>query len=400
MEGIPRGMIHEVDALKSAPWYRRDPYLLFFPLGILLSWAGVGHWLLLAVGLSSSFQPIFHAMVQVQGFLMAFAVGFLFTMIPRRTGSRPPAAWEVGLCAGALIVTTLAAWWHQWHLAQAAWLILAVVVVAFAVRRFAAATSRRRPPNGFVWIPLSILMGVVGSVLTGIGAARGGDWFWLHNVGQGMVLQGMFVGLVLGVGGLAFPLMTRGQAPADSQGTSADRAVVLLHVAAAAVLAATFFVEVTSSVRAAMALRALIVLGVLVAAVELWRPPDQPGSNRWLVWGAGWLLPTGYVLAALWPSYGRAALHVTFVGGFALLALAVGTQVTLGHSGHRDVMLGRPWQVWVIGVLMGTAILARGLMQVDPARYFLWMGLASGAFLAATVVWMVFLLPKMVWPRE
>jgi len=139
---------------------------------------------------------------------------------------------------------------------------------------------------------------------------------------------------------------------------------------------------------------------VLVLAVELWRPPDQPGANRWLVWVAGWMMPVGYVLAALAPDYARAALHVTYIGGFALLALAVGAQVTLGHSGHRDVMLGRPWQVWAIGALGLVAIVARGLMQVDPARYFVWMGVASGAFLAATVVWLVFLLPKMVYPKS
>lgn len=399
MEGVPAGMIHEVDALKDAPWYRRDPYLLFFPLGIVLAWAGVGHWLLFALGLSTAFQPIFHAMVQIQGFLMAFAVGFLFTMIPRRTGSRPPAAWEVVACAAALLVTTVAAWWQQWHVAQTAWLVLAVVLVAFAVKRFSSATSRRRPPNGFVWIPLSILMGIAGSVLTGFGAMRGGEHFWLHNVGQGMVLQGMFIGLVLGVGGLAFPLMTRAQAPVDSRGTAADRAVMLLHIGAAAVLAVSFFVEVTQSVRLAMALRAVVVLAVLVASIELWRLPDQPGSNRWLVWVAGWLLPLGYVLAFAWPMYARGLLHVTYVGGFALLALAVGTQVTLGHSGHREVMLGRPWQVAVIGSLMGFAIVARVLMQVDPARYFVWMGLAAAAFLGATAVWIGFLVPKMLRPR-
>lgn len=395
MQGVPAGLIHEVDALQSAPWYRRDPYLLFFPLGILLAWVGVGHWFLISLGWVTAFQPIAHAMTQVQGFLMAFAVGFLFTMIPRRTGSSPPDSWEVVVCAGALLATTAAAWRQQWHLAQAAWLILAVVLVAFAVRRFASATARRRPPNGFVWIPLALVMGVVGSVLTGVGAAGGAERFWLHNVGQGLVLQGMFIGLVLGVGGLAFPLMTRGQAPADSQGAPSDVASLLLHAGAAAVLFASFFVEASGEFRAAMSLRFAVVLAVLWLSVELWRPPDQPGSNRWVVWGAGWMLPLGLALAALWPAYLRAALHVTYIGGFALLALAVGTQVTLGHTGNREVMIGRPWQVAAIAACMGFAIVARAMMQLDPQRYFVWMGLASGAFLVATGVWMFFLIPKM-----
>ena len=35
--------------LSAAHPIRRDPYKLFFPLGALLSWAGVLHWLLHAL---------------------------------------------------------------------------------------------------------------------------------------------------------------------------------------------------------------------------------------------------------------------------------------------------------------------------------------------------------------
>ena len=396
MNHFPKGMIHETDALTSAPWYRREPYLLFFPLGIALSWAGVGHWLLFSVGATHRFDPIFHAMTQIQGFLMAFAVGFLFTMIPRRTGSRPPETWEVVVCAVAPVATTVAAWLQAWAWSQVAWLALALVLIAFAVRRFASATARRRPPAGFVWIPLSIAMGILGSVLTAVGAIPALDVFWLHNVGRGLVLQGMFVGLVLGVGTLAFPLMTRGKAPADVAGSRGDWTAMALHALGALIVAASFFLEVTGALRLALSLRALVALAVLVAVIELWRLPDQPGWNRWLVWLAGWMLPLGYGFAAVWPQHLSAGLHITFVGGFALLALAVAAQVTLGHRGYRDVMAGKPLPVAWIGVLMLAAIGARTLMQLDPARYFVWMGVASALFLAATVVWVGFLGPKLL----
>lgn len=395
MDGIPKGIVHETDALNAAPWFRREPYLIFFPLGIALSWFGVGHWLLFSLGLSRAFDPVFHAMTQVQGFLMAFAVGFLFTMIPRRTGSHPPAAWEIAVCVAAPLITAFAAWLKIWHLAQMAWLLLAVVLVQFAVRRFTAATSRRSPPNGFLWIPLSIVMGVVGSILTGVGVAGSGDLFWLHDAGKGLVLEGMFVGLVLGVGGLAFPLMTRGQAPADRVGDTRDNLIALGHCAGAALLAATFFIEASGAPRVALCTRGILSLVVLIASIELWKLPDQPGWNRRLVWLSGWLLPVGYLCAAAFPEHRSAALHLVFVGCFATLALAVGTQVTLGHTGHRDTMLGKPWQVAAIGGLMLLATSARGLMSADPGHYLSWMAVAAAAFLAATAIWLSFLLPKM-----
>lgn len=392
--------ITEIDLLTQAQWYRREPYLLLFPLGILLAWAGVGHWLLFSLGMSHTFDPIFHAMTQVQGFLMAFAAGFLLTMIPRRTGTRPPATWEVAVGALSPLTTTIAAWYQQWHLAQAAWLVLALTLIAFAVERFTHASARRRPPNGFVWIPLAFASGIVGSLLTGAGAMVGGDWFWLHTVGRGLVLQGMFVGLVLGVGGLAFPLMTRGVAPADGCSTARDRRIMASHACGAAVLFLSFWLEAMGGLRAALSLRCAVVSLVLVYSTELWRLPDQAGLNRWLIWIAGWMLPTGYLLAAITPERATAGLHVVFIGGFALLALAVATQVTLGHRGYRSSMLGRPWPVAVTGLLIGVTLVARVAMQFDPTRYLPWMTLASGCFLLATGVWLLFLAPKMLWQND
>ena len=104
----------------------------------------------------------------------------------------------------------------------------------------------------------------------------------------------------------------------------------------------------------------------------------------------------GYAVAAAFPDHYKAGLHVVFIGGFAMLALGVSTQVTLGHRGYRQAMVGKPWQVPAIGALMTAAILARAAMEFDRIRYFGWMAVASAAFLAATLVWMQLLLPKMI----
>jgi len=115
------------------------------------------------------------------------------------------------------------------------------------------------------------------------------------------------------------------------------------------------------------------------------------------------MIPAGYLLAAAFPGQFRAGLHVTFVGGFALLALAVSTQVTLGHGGRSDLMLGRPRPVLAMAGLTLLAAAARVAMQLDGGRSRLWMAIAAALFLAATTVWGAFLVPKMArraWPRS
>jgi uncharacterized protein involved in response to NO len=65
--------------------WQREPFRLFFPLGVLLGWLGVGHWLLYAVGATATYSCLAHGLAQVEGFLPAFALGFLLTALPRRT---------------------------------------------------------------------------------------------------------------------------------------------------------------------------------------------------------------------------------------------------------------------------------------------------------------------------
>jgi len=383
-------------SLADAPLWRREPYRLLFPLGLALAWAGVGHWLLHAVGILENYRPVFHAMTQIQGFLMCFATGFLFTMIPRRTGSAPPEYWQMLVAIGAPVVTATAAWNQHWLIAQSAWLVLAFTLIGFAVARFTSASAKRRPPNSFVWIPAALLMGITGSLMAGAYGALGMQYLWLHTLGLGLITQGMFTAFVLGVGGLAIPLMTRGEPPADGEATTHDVIVRALHVAAAALLVAGFVVEARGWPSSGRLLRALVVLAELLFGIRLWRMPTLPGWNRRLIWASAWMLPLGFFVAAAFPGQYKAGLHIAFLGGFALMALSVSTQVVLGHGDYRAQMDGRPWQVAAIAVLVALAMAARVLVDFDRAHFFIWLGLAAGLFLAASCVWVAFLVPKLL----
>lgn len=396
MEDIPEGLIVEVDALTAAPVWRSEPYLLFFPLGVALAWAGVLHWLLHALRVIPDYRPIFHAMTQIQGFLTCFAVGFLFTMVPRRTGSGPPAVWQIAVGLLGPLVTVVAAWNRQWFISQASWLLVALTLVVFAVGRFTSGKSRRRPPNAFVWIPLALLMGITGSVLTLVAPRLDPAGIWLHNFASGLVLQGMFIGFVLGVGSLALPLMTRGAAPPDAAMTAGDWRARAGHLAGAALLVTSFWVQATWSLSLGMLLRAGVILAVYILCTELWRLPTRPGWNAWAIWTAAWMLPTGYLIGAAFPEEYRGGLHVSLIGGLALLAFVVSTQVTLGHGDYPTLRTGKPRQVLVMVVLMFAAMAARLAMEFDPRRFFVWMAVAAFCFLAAATVWLIFLLPKQV----
>jgi uncharacterized protein involved in response to NO len=378
--------------LATAPWWRREPYLLLFPLGAVLAWAGVLPWLLFSLGATSLYRPMFeaigyraafHPVAQVEGFLTCFAVGFLFTFVPRRTGTAPPAPWQMAVALGAPVVSVVCAWFERWLLAQISWLVLIAVLVGFVAAR--ARSGGRRIPASFVWVLAGLLMGAAGAVLAGIGAALENPAFWLHLVGRGLLLQGLFTGLVLGIGGLLLPAITRGVDP------TAERPprpwAYAVHAILAAGFAATFFLEHLASVRAAYALRAAIALAVVIGSLEALQPPTVPGFHRRVARWSVWMLPAGFLWVAVAPEYRRAGLHLVFLGCFTALVLAVSTQVGLSHGSRSERLRGSPWQLVASCALLVAALVGRVLLEVDPRHFHLWLGASAGAFLTATVPW-------------
>jgi len=359
----------------NAPLWRREPYRVLFPLGVLLAWAGVLHWFLFAIGVTDEYRSIFHSMAQVQGFLACFAVGFLFTMIPRRTGTEAPAWWQMAIAIAAPIGTTACAWFERWAVAQVFWLVLLVLVTTFALRRF-------RPgdiPDSFVWVFAALASGMAGAVLAGYGAAT--ETMWLHDVGRGLVLQGTMSALVIGVGGFLLPAITRGEAPSRP-----SRRRKLLHVLGIVLFVASFFVE-GESLRLGFVLRAGVSALALVVAARLWRRPSLPGIHRRLVWIAAWMLPLGYAFVAALPGYRRIGLHVVFIGCFALMVFAVSVHVVLSHGGTTEMLSRSPRRLKILAGLLFAALASRMIVDLDPERTRLWIGAASGAFLLSTLAW-------------
>jgi uncharacterized protein involved in response to NO len=377
------------------PSWRRRPYRVFFPLGVLLAWAGVLHWLLHGTGVLADYRPVFHSIVQIQGFLMCFALGFLLTAIPRRTETAPPAAWQMVLGIAAPVATVICAWLGWFGLSQLFWLALVIMLIFFAAGRFRSGNASRRPPNSFVWIPLSLGMGVAGSSMIGAYGLLGDEHYGLHELGRLLLLQGMFLGLVVGAGGMVLPLLTRKAGSTDAADTPGHRLARAGHVLAALMLAGSFWLERSVSLRGGLAFRAALLAWLLVYVAGIWRLPSVAGWHRRLLWLSAWMLPLGYTLAALFPAQKKAGLHVAFIGGLAMMALSVGLHVGLAHGGHERLVRGRPWQVPFYGALLLVSALLRGLMDFDPERFFTWMAVSAGAFLLGTLFWAGLALPRM-----
>jgi uncharacterized protein involved in response to NO len=375
----------------ASPW-RGEPFRIFFPLGVLLAWVGIGHWLLYATGLTGTYSCEFHGLVQTQAFLMAFAVGFLLTALPRRTQTSPPSKLEIGALAAMLIIITGAALAERWALTEISYGLLIVLLLQFALRRFLKRDAGRRPPAAFVLIPLGVLHGIGGAALM-VAATSPHVRPWTMGFGRLLVEQGVFLCFAVGIGSLVLPLISGAPPPADLGSSHRERWTVLAYAGAGVSIFLSLVLEQLGWVRGGPLLRAAVVAAGLGLGGGAWRAPAKPGLHRRLVWLAAWCMPLGLLVSGLWPDYRVPALHILFIGGFSLLAFAVATHVALAHLNMEALAMGRPPAVVVLGISFLLALLARLAADLSNS-YFDHLGWAAALWLFGSGVWLAFLGPR------
>lgn len=383
---------------------RREPFRLLFPLGILFGLLGVGHWLWYALGWTDAYSGFYHASIQLGAYMYCFVTGFLLTALPRFTSASAATTPELLTLLALLLAQLGFASWGRWPLASACFAGLLLVLAVFAGRRVAGRRSVASPPTEFVWIPIGALLGLAGSGLLG-GAQSGILPAWLLGIGRPMAQQGFMTAIVLGVGGFMAPrLMGRGylvNAPTDvteERARAIRKRRIHLHLLAALVFLASFLVEGVGRLGPAYLLRALVVTVELAWTTQFYRPPAAADLYVRLVWVSLWMVVFGFWGAGVIPRYKVAMLHVVFLGGFSLMTFAVGTMVVLSHAGQAQ-QVRRPLGVlWVVGAGLAGALICRLLAETAPSRYFQWLGLAAGCWMAAGLSWLLFILPRVLRP--
>jgi uncharacterized protein involved in response to NO len=330
-----------------------------------------------------------------QAFLVALAVGFLGTMLPRRAKSAPLTRTELALLALALLAVPVAAWLDSVTSAEVAFLTVLGILGRYAVSalRRAVASAPRKPPPSFVLLPLGVGLGALGALLL-IAGDRHLAGGWAFRLGRQLAQQGLLLGLLLALVPMLAPILAHGEAAREPDGAAATRQRGWYLLAGLA-LALSFPVEQWLSVRAGLGLRGLVCAGVFVLAGGLLRPGTRAGLHRWFFRVALWSVPLGLLAAGLAPGRRVQLEHVTYVGGLSLVAFAISAHVTMLHGGAAELADRRPALVFVAGGLTLAAALVRVGAEGSPEHYVGALVLAASLWLAAAVAWVAFLAPRL-----
>jgi uncharacterized protein involved in response to NO len=372
----------------------REPFRLFFPLATLAGIVGVALWPLNLLGLTTMYPGQFHARIMAHGLFGGFILGFLATAMPRMLSARPLRILEVTplLLAHVATVATYAA--GHIRTGNTIFLCLLAMFCALMVRRLRQ--RKDLPPPGFVLVFFSLLSAGGGALLGALDLAESHPTSVVFE--RLLSYQGFVLFPILGIGPFILPrffgLNSAHDLPESFAPTRAWLKKASIATVAAIAIFASFLFEANGSIRTAYAIRFAATLGYML--VEM---PLRSGPGSFNVFGAAIRVSllgivSGFLAIAFAPGFRVGLLHITLVGGFAVITFVVATRVLFGHSGNLPKLKGRNrWFPIALGLMlfgMATRISGDFWPKIMASHYI------YGAILwiAGVLLWAIYTLPK------
>jgi uncharacterized protein involved in response to NO len=369
-----------------------DPYRVFFPLGIVLGAFGVSIWPLYYYGLTEGYSGRSHALVQTNGFLYAFIIGFLLTAIPRFTGTDAPSRPVQYFLAAIVALSAAAAEFQYFAFGLTGFLAAHSILVVLAVRRFMR--RRQDPPPTFPLVGIGLISGMLAALINAAISWNLISPSW-DLLGKRLLTEGMVLLLVLGIGGFLGPrLLGFSQLPqfvnVESNAPVPNTNGLLYKIAGLALLL-SLISEYRFGLPGMTYLRAMLTTAVIFSTIRPWRLPVVRTTLSWCVWIAHWFVISAVWFVAVASRYRIDLLHILFIGGFTLLILAVGTRVTLSHGGYALAAEQKSWPLR-IGLVTGlVAMLARVGAPFSGLLYFAHLAWAGILWIGGILFWGVYL---------
>jgi uncharacterized protein involved in response to NO len=379
-----------------------EPFRVFFPLGVLAAIGGVMMWPLLYAGRLGFHPAEAHSRVMIEGFLGAFALGFLGTAFPRLTGNRGWSRVELGSLISLWILAVTGAATNRVALGDAAFAAMLVLLFAGMALRWARG-NRDTPPPGFVLALAGVLGGAVAAASLAWDHGR-----WMSVAGfqfaRLWLFQGFMLLPLLGIGPYLLPRFFGSESRhAFEDSASPPRGWwirAMASVLCGLLIATGFVLETAGEPLAGHLLRAAVILVWMLVETPVFRPGKlwtTPGNVvRVAVIG----LIAGTAGAGLWPVARVGTLHLFFAAGLGLATLAVATRVVLGHTGRHDLLTGRIIWLRVAAGLLVLAAATRVTSDFLPAVRVSHHIYAAWAWAAGGLVWLLALARHLLHEEE
>jgi uncharacterized protein involved in response to NO len=352
-----------------------EPYRIFFPIGLAYGFWGVALWVLYGLHLTSFYPGPLHTHLMIGGFLGSFAFGFLMTAVPRFTASFPATFPETLWTALPLIVTLPLSLFGQPLLVLMPLLLSFLGMAYFVGRRWFKGGSR--PADPFILVGFSLGSAILGLVLL-IAST-------LVPLGRLLFLHAFMLLLIAGVGSQLVPMLLGSASPGGCMRSTRGTHNKFIYIGGILVL--SFVIEALVSEWAGRLIQAVILSLILIKHWGIHHLPGSRSKLSWLLWTACWFLLLGKWGAVAFPGYYIHFMHLTFVGGLALMTLMVATRVVLAHGGFNLILESQLSSLFWSGGCILLASLTRMSAGFVPAIYSRHLLYAAMMWIAGLAIW-------------
>jgi hypothetical protein len=332
------------------------------------------------------------------GLFGGFILGFLGTAMPRMLSAEPLRTGQVLALLGMHLgmVFMFARSKLDWG-DRLFFLLLVVFVILMLLR---ARTRKDLPPPGFVLVGMAILCALCGAGLSLIQQyATDIDprWILFQRL---LSYQGFVLLPILGIGPFILPrffgMQSAHDFPEALTPSLAWKRKAILALGTGGIIVGTFLAEADGHAQAAYLVRFLATLTYLLLEFPIRSAPQARSALGGCLRLAFVAIVAGFLGVALFPAYRSGVLHLTLIGGFALLTFLVATRVVYGHSGNIQKLKGRNrWLLVAVGAMlfaMATRISGDFWPKIMASHY------SYGALLwvVGVLVWAAYVLPKVL----
>lgn len=355
-----------------------EPYRVLFSLGLITAGLAVALWLLFSLQLIGFYPKQAHANLMFMGFIWAFIAGFLMTGVPKMLRADSASFFEKRFAELTVITQIVLAFTNQINLAVFVFLIQGVFLLIFLARRFLP--KRTLPFEGFIFIPFAFI-----AFFFGIHAFyfAGGDFQKLFEYsGQAFILN-----LICGIGSRLIPVLSR-----VPNAISPDQSTEVVSsfgksFAMAAILNACFYLPLIGLEQEAFLAKGVVLFFHIIIFFKIFTPPTSKSYLAYSLKLASLAIPLGYLAAYFFPDLTLPMMHITYIGGIALVTVLVATRVTLAHGGASlDAELNSKAIIWTAAVVL-VSMVARVFAQYAVTGGALWV--SAICFLIALLLWSV-----------
>ena len=376
-----------------------EPFRVFFPVATLVGLAGVALWPLHFGGVVEFYPGQTHARLMTYGFFGGFIIGFLGTALPRMLSARPLVIAETAML---LAIYALMSWATFSGKTVQGDVLFLVLLATFGGMLLVRLFNRQDvPPPSFVLVLLALGCAGAGALIS-ILTRNAEDAFFQAALQHLLVYQGFILLPILGVGAFLLPrffgLPSRQNFPESRTPPPGWWSAFFSAAVAGLAIVVSFWMEAAGWVRGGPALRLLATLAYLVREVPVHRRMDRPSTAASVLRLAFLLVLAGFLAIVLFPAYRISLLHLTLVGGFAIVTFTVATRVIYGHSGNSALLQGRNRWLWAAVGLMVLAMATRISGDLWPKVMISHYNYGAAVWIVAVLLWAIYVLPKVLVP--